>query len=99
MSKLTLVREIGLPADLFDATLPHDLERYRRRVAVEAPHELRGRSEAAGLTWLAAFVHWRGQTLTDGLVNLLIQTIHHISARAERQGGAGIARRSETRFG
>jgi TnpA family transposase len=85
MSKLTLVREIGLPADLFDATLPHDLERYRRRVAVEAPHELRRHSEAARLTWLAAFVHWRGQTLTDGLVDLLIETIHHISARAERR--------------
>ena len=76
---------IGLPADLFDATLPHDLERYRRRVAVEAPYELRRHSEAARLTWLAAFVHWRGQTLTDGLVDLLIETIHHISARAERR--------------
>jgi TnpA family transposase len=85
MSKLTLVREIGLPADLFDTTLPPDLERYRRRVAVEAPHELRRHPEAARLTWLAAFALWHGQTLTDGLVDLLIETIHHISARAERR--------------
>jgi hypothetical protein len=57
MAKLALVRGIGLPADLFDATLPHDLERYRQRVAVEAPYELRRHPEAARLTWLAAFVH------------------------------------------
>ncbi len=85
MAKLALVRGIGLPADLFDATLPHDLERYRQRVAVEAPYELRRHPEAARLTWLAAFVHWRGKTLTDGLVDLLIETIHHIGARAERR--------------
>lgn len=85
ITKLTLIRGIGLPADLFDAVLPHDLERYRRRVAVEAPYELRRHPEPARLTGLAAFVHGRGQTLTDGLIELLVETIHHIGARAERR--------------
>ena len=48
LAKLELVREIGLPADLFDQVLPHELERYRQRVAVEAPYELRRHPEAAG---------------------------------------------------
>ena len=65
--------------------LPHELERYRRRVTAEAPYELRRHPEAARLTWLAAFVHLRGRTLTDDLVDLLIETIHHIGARAERR--------------
>ena len=65
--------------------LPHELERYRRRVAAEAPYELRRHPEAARLTWLAAFVHLRGRMLTDDLVDLLIETIHHIGARAERR--------------
>jgi len=37
------------------------------------------------MTLLAAFVHLRGRSLTDGLVDLLIETIHHIGARAERK--------------
>jgi TnpA family transposase len=85
LAKLALIRAISLPADLFDALLAHDLERYRRRVAVEAPYELRRHPPAARLTWLAAFVHWRAQTLTDGLVDLLIDTVHRIGAHAERR--------------
>jgi TnpA family transposase len=85
LAKLELVREIELPPALFDGVLPHELERYRRRVAAEAPYEIRRHPEAARLTWLAAFVHLRGRTLTDDLVDLLIETIHRIGARAERR--------------
>jgi TnpA family transposase len=85
MARLELVRGIGLPADLFDRVLPQELERYRQRVAVEAPHELRRHPEAARLTWLAAFAHLRGRQLTDDLVDLLTETIHQIGARAERR--------------
>ena len=67
LAKLELIRGIELPSDLFDRVLPHELERYRRRVAAEAPYELRRHPEAARLTWLAAFVHVRGRTLTDDL--------------------------------
>jgi hypothetical protein len=85
LAKLTLIRAIALPAGLFDRVRPHDLERYRRRVAAEAPYELRRHPEPARLTWLAAFVHLRGRTLVDDLVDLLIETVHHIGARAERR--------------
>ena len=85
LAKLELIRGIGLPADLFDGVLPHELERYRRHVAAEAPHELRRHPEAARLTWLSAFGHLHARTLTDDLVDLLIETIHHIGARAERR--------------
>jgi hypothetical protein len=37
------------------------------------------------LTWLAAFAYVRGRSITDSLVDLLIETIHHIGARAERK--------------
>jgi hypothetical protein len=50
LAKLELIRGIGLPADLFDGVLPHELDRYRRRVAAEAPYELRRHPEAARLT-------------------------------------------------
>jgi len=85
LAKLKLIREIGLPASLFDGVLPHEIDRYKLRVLAEAPYELRRHPEATRLTCLAAFVHLRSRTLTDDLIDLLIETIHHIGARAEHR--------------
>jgi TnpA family transposase len=85
LAKLELIRGVDLPIDLFDYTSARDLERCRRRVAVEAPYELRRHPDAARITWLAAFAYSRARGLTDDLVDLLIETIHHIGARAERK--------------
>ena len=85
LAKLELIRSIDLPAGLFDQAAPRDLERCRQRVSVEAPHELRRHPDEARLTWLAAFVYLRARSLTDDLVDLLIETIHQIGARAERK--------------
>ncbi|MEA3643369.1 MAG: Tn3 family transposase [Lamprobacter sp.] len=85
LGKLNLLRGIALAPDLFEDAVPRDLERCHRRVCVEAPYELRRHPEGARLTWLAAFVHLRARTLTDDLVDLLIETIHTIGARAERK--------------
>jgi hypothetical protein len=62
LAKLELIQQLELPADLFDHTLPQELERYRQRVAIEAPYELRRHPEATRLTWLAAFAYLRGRT-------------------------------------
>ncbi len=85
LAKLELVKKIDLPRDLFEQVSTHQLERYRRQVEVEAPFELRRHPNPIRMTLLAAFVHLRGRSLTDGLVDLLIETIHHIGARAERK--------------
>ncbi len=85
LAKLDLVRKLGLPADLFGHARPHEVERYRQRVAVEAPYELRRHAEPFRITALAAFAHLRGRSLTDGLVDLLIETIHRIGSHAERK--------------
>ena len=85
MARLELLRGLGLPAGLFDGVPSREIERCRQRVAVEAPHELRRHAEPARLTWLAAFAHLRMRAITDGLVDLLIETIHQIGARAERK--------------
>lgn len=85
LAKLELIHRIDLPAGLFDQAAPLDLERCRQRVSVEAPHELRRHPDEARLTWLAAFVFLRARSLTDDLVDLLIETIHQIGARAERK--------------
>ena len=85
LAKLELIREIELPANLFDCAAPRDLERCRQRVLVEVPRDLRRHPDPARLTWLAAFVYLRARSLADDLVDLLIETIHQIGARAERK--------------
>ena len=85
MAKLEIIRKLDLPANLFDHAMPHELEMYRQRVAVEAPYELRRHPEAARLTWLAAFAYLRGRAITDTLTDLLIETIHRINAKADRR--------------
>lgn len=85
LERLAVIRAIALPADLFDEVLPHEVELCRRRVAVQPPSDLRRLPEPARLTWLAAFAHLRGRALTDNLVELLVETVHAIGARAERR--------------
>lgn len=85
LAKLELIRQIDLPVDLFDRAAPRDLERGRQRVSVEVPRDLRRHPDATRIAWLAAFVYLRARSLTDDLIDLLIETIHQIGARAERK--------------
>ena len=85
LTNLELARRIELPPDLFDHVSTRELELCRRRVAVEAPHELRRHPAPACITWLAAFVHLRARSLTDALVDRLTDTVHRIGARAQRK--------------
>src|SRR3954465_6332936 len=65
------------PASAPAHPLPVSLELTRKGTS---PHGF-----ACSLTWLAAYAHLRGRALTDGLVELLVETVHAIGARAERR--------------
>ena len=83
--KVRAVRAVGLPAGLFADIAPKVLTGWRARAAVEAPSHLREHSDAVTLTLLAALLHCREREITDTLVDLLIQTVHRIGARADRR--------------
>ena len=85
MTKLERVRDLEVPLDLFDHVGPKVLQAYRQRVAVEAPYELRRHPEALRMTLLAVFGHCRRRELTDTLVDVLLELIHRIGAKAERR--------------
>jgi TnpA family transposase len=85
IAKLERVRNLALPADLFANVSPKVLQAYRRRAAVEAPYELRRHTTPLRLTLLAVFCFLRSRELTDTLVELLIELVHRIGARAERR--------------
>lgn len=85
LRKLTTVRHIGLPQDLFGDVAPPVVRTYAERAAAEEPSRLRAHPSAIRATLLAAFCRRRGQDFTDGLVDILLQLIHKIGARAERK--------------
>ena len=84
-AKLACIRAIGLPAGLFDGVPSRVLLAYRRRVGAEELHELRRHPDPIRLTLLAAFCHVRGREIADSLTELLITTVHRISAKAEKR--------------
>jgi TnpA family transposase len=84
-AKLEQLRQLELPDHLFGGISTKVLQIYKQRVAVEPPRELRRHPDSRRYTLLSAFCWLRIQEITDRLVDLLIQIIHRIGARAERR--------------
>ena len=76
VSRLQVVKSIGLPDTTFKAVSPKLLERYSKRAAVEEPFELRRHAVPLRATLMASFLHRRAEELTDHLVDLLIEIVH-----------------------
>ncbi|MBV8607386.1 MAG: Tn3 family transposase [Singulisphaera sp.] len=85
ITRLRHIDGLGLPEDLFAAVPPKVLQEYRIRAAGERPSELRRHPEPIRYTLVAAFCWQRRKEIIDGLVDLLIQMVHRIGARAERK--------------
>ena len=85
IARLRRVRQVDLPDTVFAGVSPHLVRAYRQRAAAEPPSELRAHAEAVRATLVAALCLLRRQEITDGLVDLLIATVHKIGARAERR--------------
>lgn len=61
------------------------LQVYRNRASVEESSRLRAHATPKRLMYLSALCTLRTQEITDGLVELLIQIVHRINARAEER--------------
>lgn len=85
IEKLRRVRELELPEDLFTGIHPKLVAEYRHRAATETPGELRTHRPAVTATLMAALCRSREREITDSLVDLLVQLVHRIGARAERK--------------
>ncbi|MGF1470117.1 MAG: Tn3 family transposase [Rubrobacteraceae bacterium] len=85
LSKLSRLRELGLPEDLFRDSAPKVVRAYRRRAASESPSSLQAHPPAVRYTLLAALCYMRLREVTDGLVEVLLQIVHNIGARSERR--------------
>ena len=85
IAKLQRIDQLKLPSDLFANVSPKMIDTLRRRVATEPASELRLRVESIRYTMTAAYCWQRRREVVDGLVELLIQTVHKIGVRAENK--------------
>jgi hypothetical protein len=85
IDKLPQVRALGLPSTLFADANEQLLAAWRARAAQQYPSDLRAMAQPVRLTLLATLCWVRTAELTDGLVDLLIQLVHRINARAEQR--------------
>ena len=85
VDKITTIRQLDLPNDLFSNIPSKILKKYKQRAVTEKLRELRRHPDNVRYTILAAFFWLRGQEITDNLIELLIQIIHRIGVRAERK--------------
>ena len=85
ISKLARLRDLDLPTDLFAGLAPKVLTSYRQRAIAEELFELRRHPDPIRYTLVAAYCWLRRQEITDNLVELLIDIVHAIGARAEQK--------------
>lgn len=83
VAKLDRIDDLELPKDFLAGIAPRLIDQYRRRVATEPPSDLRARIDLTRYAYVAIFCWQRRREILDGLVELLIHTVHRIGVRAE----------------
>jgi TnpA family transposase len=85
IAKVARLRQLDLPADLFADLAPKVLVGYRQRAVAEELHELRRHPDDIRYTLVAAYCWLRRQEITDNLIELLIDLVQTLGARAEKK--------------
>ncbi|MEO0014802.1 MAG: hypothetical protein RLZZ535_3191, partial [Cyanobacteriota bacterium] len=85
IKKLKLIRNVGLPADLFARISTKLVKIYRQRAATESPYDIRRHKDSIRYTLMAAFCIQRSQEITDNLIEILTTIIKRIDNRAEKR--------------
>lgn len=84
-AKLECIRKINLSQELFKG-FPYSLfKKYRDRIITEPIREIRRHPSNIRYALFAIFLYLRGREITDDLVELLIQLVHHIETNAEKK--------------
>ena len=84
-AKLKKLRELALPLDLFGDATAKAVKRYASRAATESLRQLKMHPLTIRYTLMSAYSLRRLGEVTDNLVELLIEIIHGIGAKAERK--------------
>ena len=79
------LRALGLPAAAFRSIPGKVLEHYRTRIESEPPSRTQERTELSRHALLGIYCWARQQEVIDHLVDLVIDTVHRLSVRAEKR--------------
>jgi hypothetical protein len=85
LAKLSRLRKLTLPSETFSAVPAKWLQKYHRRTSTESSWGLRRHPAEIRYTLVTAYCWQRQHQIIDTLIDLLIQVIHKISARAENK--------------
>jgi hypothetical protein len=85
VEKLSFIRSLHLPIETFASFNAKVLQRYRQRVNSESAWEVKQHPDTIRYGLYAIFLYGRQREIVDGLIELFIQIVHRLSARAERK--------------
>ena len=85
IDKLTAVRSVGVPDDLFVDRSEKLVEAWRARAIRMYPSDFSDTQLPVRLTLLAVLCWTRTSEITDSLIDVLMSLIHKINTRAERR--------------
>ena len=88
--RLAFIRRLDLPRHLLCNVHAKLVDRWTRRVSQETAWEMRRHKRTRRMGLYAIFLMQRQGRLTDGLVDLLVDTVHKMAGRAERRVSAAI---------
>lgn len=90
--RLAFIKKLDLPRDVLSAVGKAWVDQIVRRVGAEKASETRRHVRTRQLGLYAVFLMAREAQIIDGMIDLLVETIHKISVRSKRKVVAGIAK-------
>ncbi len=97
--RLAFIKKLDLPRDLLSAAGKTWIDQIVRRVGAEKASEMRRHAPRRQLGLHTVFLMMREAQIIDGMIDLLVETIHKIGVRSKRKVVAGIARDIEKVYG
>ncbi len=97
--RLGFIQSLALPKDMLAGVGRHFIDRLARRVSGETASEMRRHNRIYRLGLYAVYLMARESALIDNIVDLLLETVHRISARSRRKVVTGIAKEIERVYG
>lgn len=97
--RLAFIKKLDLPRDLLSTAGKTWIDQIVRRVGAEKASEMRRHARRRQLGLYTVFLMIREAQIIDGMIDLLVETIHKIGVRSKRKVVAGIARDIEKVYG
>lgn len=97
--RLAFIKKLDLPRNLLTGAGKTWIDQIVRRVGAERASEMRRHAPRRQLGLYAVFLMVRQAWIIDGMIDLLVETVHKIGVRSKRKVVAGIARDIEKVYG